>query len=102
MVLVPTITCPVCSGPLDVGEGVAACAVGHEFDDRSLLSEVEAKAARALWAAVRALEDQVATARWWADREGAATPDRVNEVAEHARTLRELLLRRADPDAAAS
>jgi hypothetical protein len=42
--------------------------VGHDFDPQDIQEATQRAAARALWMAVRALEDATSTARWIMDR----------------------------------
>jgi hypothetical protein len=59
-----TIACPVCVGPLTLRGTRATCPIGHKFKPDELQAGVEEEAARALWAAVRSLEDTASGARW--------------------------------------
>lgn len=60
-----TISCPTCAGPVQLEDtDVARCLVGHEVAMDELPRAVEAATSRALWAAVRALEDAASGARW--------------------------------------
>ena len=92
------ITCPICDGPVEVSaaEPEPACQVGHDFSDDDLPRQIDNRATHALWAAVRALDDQAATARWRTTRPDP--PRYMDEVAstakEHADLLRQLLQRR--------
>ncbi|MGA8257197.1 MAG: hypothetical protein WB767_11555, partial [Nocardioides sp.] len=58
------ISCPVCAGPVEfVGER-PRCLVGHAFTPEDLSRSLGEAASRALWSALRALEDSVASAQW--------------------------------------
>ena len=65
-------TCPECGGALaDAGEtGIAryACHVGHVFGADSLVAQHEAALERALWTALRTLEESAALRREMAAR----------------------------------
>ena len=61
------VVCPICQGALTEGQlgGVASfrCHVGHAFSPAALLAEQAESLERALWAAVRALEESARMAR---------------------------------------
>lgn len=96
--------CPDCSGTLwEVDEGGMLrfrCRVGHAYSAESLLSAKADSTEAALWAAVRALEEDAALARRLAQRsrqrEHPSTALRYDRQAEsssaHAAALRDLLL----------
>jgi hypothetical protein len=63
-----TIACPVCAGPVELSGDHLRCLVGHDFEPEVLQEAAQKAAARALWMAVRALEDATSTARWIMDR----------------------------------
>ena len=91
-----TIPCPICAGPLELSASPPTCQVGHAVSDDDLPHQLSVRATRALWAAVRALEDQAATARW---RAGQPDPpaymnDAATTAAEQAALVRQLLQRR--------
>jgi uncharacterized protein YbaR (Trm112 family) len=91
-----TIACPVCVGPLTLRGTRATCPIGHKFKPDELQAGVEEEAARALWAAVRSLEDTASGARW-----RATLPDppphletTIARATHHALLLRDLIARR--------
>lgn len=92
-----TIACPTCAGPVELdGTATARCLIGHEVEPDELPVAVEAATSRALWAAVRSLEDAASGGRW---RQSLPEPPsylaRLIEDAERdAVVLRELLNRR--------
>lgn len=94
-----TISCPLCAGPVELQDGTAVCAVGHAYAADTITDEVAEQAERALWAAVRALEDQASTVRWrQANGETAAHLGRsLEQVDGQAALLRKLLAQR-EPD----
>jgi two-component system chemotaxis response regulator CheB len=61
------ITCPECGGLLSTDAGAAAlsfrCHVGHAYSPRSLMAEHSGLVERAMWTAVRSLEDRAALLR---------------------------------------
>lgn len=59
-----SIACPICAGPVDLVGDAPECLVGHDFKATDLSAEIERAASRALWSAVRALEDSASGARW--------------------------------------
>jgi two-component system, chemotaxis family, protein-glutamate methylesterase/glutaminase len=93
--------CPDCGGVLwEVDEDGFRfrCRVGHAYTARSLLAAENAGLEDALWAALRALEEQESLSRRMLERGwGSATArgrheERVEELAERANTLRQFLL----------
>ena len=99
------ISCPVCAGPVTVADaGDASCEVGHSFAPGELEARLGERASHALWAALRALEDQVSIARWRQQQHDApahvAAGARLAE--EQARLLRRLLEGRDDEGAGAA
>jgi two-component system chemotaxis response regulator CheB len=56
------LTCPECSGPLYVANGERTetfdCLVGHRWSPQSLIEEQGAAVERALWLAIRSLEER--------------------------------------------
>ena len=91
------IACPTCGGPVDLdGVATATCLIGHEVAADELPAVIEAATSRALWAAVRALEDAASGARW---RQSLPEPPQwlpelEVEAERDAVLLRELLDRR--------
>ncbi|HEX5562635.1 MAG TPA: hypothetical protein VFX52_13410 [Nocardioidaceae bacterium] len=59
-----TIACPICAGPVELTGTKPACLIGHDFEPDGLQVDVDDAASRALWSAVRALEDSASGARW--------------------------------------
>jgi two-component system chemotaxis response regulator CheB len=68
-------TCPECHGSLwEAGEGAVRkfrCRTGHEFTAESLMLDQSAHVERALWAALRALEENAAMLRRMSNRSDA-------------------------------
>ncbi len=110
------LSCPECGGPLSsVGEDSIdryRCQVGHAFTAVSLLADQSEAVERALWAAVRILDERVALLKKLATdsrrrghtRSVAGYEDRAGEAGDHARTIRRLLTKRrdeSDPEAQA-
>lgn len=58
------ISCPVCAGPVDLAGAKPNCLIGHDFEPGELSDQLGQEASRALWSAVRALEDSASSARW--------------------------------------
>ena len=92
-----TIACPTCAGPVELDEtATARCLIGHEFAPDELAAAVDAATSRALWAAVRALEDNASGARWrrsLGESHEWLSP-LIVDTERHAAVLRELLDRR--------
>ena len=90
---VTMISCPVCAGPVELVGEKPGCLIGHDFDADELGSQLGEEAARALWSAVRALEDAASGARWRASQ--PAPPfyleAQIEQVEREARLLRDLL-----------
>jgi two-component system, chemotaxis family, protein-glutamate methylesterase/glutaminase len=95
--------CPECGGVLweigDNGDSRYRCRVGHAYTSRALLAAENAQLEDALWAALRALEEQETLSRRLLDRRwggGTATQERVRARAEEAHrrasVLREFLM----------
>jgi two-component system chemotaxis response regulator CheB len=97
--------CPECGGVLwelsENGDLRFRCRTGHAYSPRTLLAAEDAQLEDALWAALRALEEQEALARRLLDRRWAGgvsrTRDRLEQRTADARRradiLREFLLR---------
>ena len=97
--------CPLCHGTLTTkaleGFTVFRCHVGHAFTSASLLDEQTQEVERALWAAVRALEEGSTVARRVAEHSHGVLKDRMDERAasqrRQAELIRGLLLQPFDP-----
>jgi two-component system, chemotaxis family, protein-glutamate methylesterase/glutaminase len=95
------LACPECGGPLlerDEGRLVRfACRVGHVFSPDSLIAEHGKKLERALWSALRSLEERADLYRRMSRRakHGSAVQRRFDERAdaadEHAGALRDAI-----------
>jgi len=107
---VPSVyACPECHGVLwELQEGRVLryrCRVGHAYTADSLFADHNETLEDALWAALRALEENVSMARRLADHarkhDFEATAQRFDKRAEenaiHAESLREVLLTRQTP-----
>jgi two-component system, chemotaxis family, protein-glutamate methylesterase/glutaminase len=94
------VTCPLCNGSLTethVGSSESfACHVGHRFSLRSLYAEQADQVESAIWAAIRALEESVSLAQRLAGKSSgdlrARFSERERAMAQHAQTLREVVL----------
>lgn len=94
------IVCPICSGVLTEAQpGVFQhfrCHVGHAFTLRSLVREQSEEMERALWAAVRTLEESAALARRVSLQESGDLKQRLTEKAnahaQQADYIRHMLL----------
>jgi two-component system chemotaxis response regulator CheB len=94
------IVCPLCDGALTVsqldGLEVFRCHVGHAFSLDRLGTEQHAATERALWAAVRALEDSAASYLRLASRGDQPSRERFQASAEqqaaNAEVIRRILL----------
>ncbi len=96
-------TCPECNGGLwELKEGALVryrCRVGHAYSSDSLISSYSSSVEAALWAALRALEENASFAQRLANRAEAQnnrlSTQRLTEqsarAAEHANTLRGIL-----------
>jgi two-component system chemotaxis response regulator CheB len=104
------IVCPICQGALTEAHAGAfehfRCHVGHAFSMESLVREQSESLERALWAAVRALEESSGLSRRLALRERGVLSQRFSEKAqtqnEQAELIRQILLQGAlltPPDA---
>jgi len=106
--LVP-IMCPECGGPLSlVGankNGHYRCFTGHAFSVHSLLSDQGARVERALWAAMRSMEERgntllalaVDSRKKGRDRAADALELDATQMRDHAHTLRQILLEQRKP-----
>jgi two-component system chemotaxis response regulator CheB len=92
-----TIACPECGGPIwKVGDGGTAmyrCSIGHALSARKLLEEQADEVERALWVAVRTLDERAtmlsSIARHAEER--ARSSDRERDAASEAKAQAELL-----------
>jgi two-component system chemotaxis response regulator CheB len=96
-------SCPECSGTLweveDAGILRFRCRVGHSYSPDSMLAAQTDSVDRALWAALRALEERAALTRRLADRArhrrhtgvAVAFEQRADAAAEHATVVRNML-----------
>jgi two-component system, chemotaxis family, protein-glutamate methylesterase/glutaminase len=101
-----SLSCPDCGGPLrQISERPAffRCKVGHGFSEDSLLNTQSEEIERALWMAVRTLEERGSMLAKLAEDErftghhaGREFRERAEESKMHAARLRELLLRGFD------
>jgi len=99
----PTLTCPACDGPLsELGESAVAkfrCEIGHAYNADSLLVEQSRMVERALWIALRTLQERAVLLRRMAfEAQGrghrstaGSFDDRRRELEEHLHTLREAI-----------
>lgn len=97
------LICPECSGPLwEVRQGKHVhfrCLVGHHFSPQSFLEEETEALERALWLAVKTLEERSVVLQRLAERAGqqeyTLSADqftaRARESEEHADTIRKML-----------
>ena len=97
---VTTISCPMCAGPVHLVEGQPRCPLSHAFDRDELPFRVREEATRALWSAVRGLEDTANAARW---RQAQPLPppnlqDVVDKATREVAVLRDVLQRWKDQD----
>lgn len=99
----PSLTCPACDGPLsELGEPGAAsfrCEMGHAYNPDSLLVEQAQMVERALWVALRTLQERsilLTRMAGEAQRRGypstaAGYDDRREEIDEHVRAIRQAI-----------
>lgn len=62
------VKCPFCVLPLALRDDEAVCANGHVYDAEGLSLATDIAAARSLWLAVNAMEDDAAGLAWRAQR----------------------------------
>ncbi len=98
------ITCPDCSGALwEIHEGSSVryrCRVGHAYSEEAIAVAQEASVERAMWTALRAVEERVALLEKLADQaerrgqSGVAGVfrERANAVGQDAETIHTLIL----------
>ena len=96
-------SCPSCGGPLwQIGNKNSLryrCHVGHAFSDRTLIEEQSEATEKALWIALRTLEERSRLLKNMSDRyakNGATSlakihQERAQEAAEHAISIRNLI-----------
>ena len=96
-------TCPDCNGTLwELEDGDVLqyrCRVGHTYSPGTMLDAEAEVVERALWAAVRTLEESAAVSRRIAQKSVVLREQlsrQAVEREEHARVIRELLLQRTD------
>jgi len=93
------VVCPICQGSLTEGQlsGLTTfrCHVGHAFSPAALLAEQAESLERALWAAVRALEESGRMAKRMAGGEtgiGVRLEEKARTQLNHADVVRRMLL----------
>lgn len=103
------LTCPACSGPLvkvdDPSIDRYRCYVGHAFSAHALLADQQDRVERALWAAMRSLEERGNTLLTLARSSHASGHPRgamplereAAQLQTHAQTLRAILLAHRAP-----
>ncbi len=91
-------TCPDCNGTLwELQDGELLryrCRVGHAYSAESMIEAENESVERALWAAVRTLEETAQLSRRIARRTGTLREELIRKAAEreeHARVIRGLL-----------
>jgi two-component system chemotaxis response regulator CheB len=92
-------TCPDCNGTLwELEDGELLryrCRVGHAYSAESMIEAENESLERALWSAVRSLEESAALSRRIAQKTGMLREElthKADEREEHARVLRALLV----------
>lgn len=107
------LTCPECSGPLvklsDTSLDRYRCFTGHAFSALALLADQEDRIERALWAAVRSLEERgntlLALVRSHHEapqrKTGGPLEREAAQLQSHAQTLRAILLAQRSPESGA-
>jgi two-component system chemotaxis response regulator CheB len=105
--VVSVFSCPECHGTLwEADEGGILrfrCRVGHVYSPESMVAAQTDSVDRALWAALRSLEERAALTKKLAERARArqhswvsrAFDERARAAEEHAGVVRQLLLNRA-------
>lgn len=94
------LVCPLCEGSLGESQVGAfhhyRCHVGHAFSLQSLIREQNESVERALWAAVRALDDSASLTQRVAAKETGELRQRLEEkgrtLRDQAKIIREILL----------
>ncbi len=106
---VSVFSCPECNGTLwetdDEGILRFRCRVGHVYSQDSMLAAQTDSVDRALWAALRSLEERAALTRRMANRARArrqgfvahAFSERARVAQDHANVVRDLLRNRSAP-----
>ena len=104
-------TCPECHGTLwEIVDGDLVryrCRVGHSYSTDSMVAEQAQSTERALWAALRSLEEKAALSRRLAEsardrnhsRMAKKFAARAADAEQHAETIRQLLLAGKDEEA---
>ena len=108
---VPSVyACPDCHGTLwEIDEGNMRryrCRVGHAYTEESLLAAHSESLERALWAALRALEENASLSRRTAERArstgmgmtASRFDERAHEMQQHAESIRRVLLNSLSAD----
>lgn len=103
------LSCPECGGPVwEIREGDGSryrCRVGHAFTAAAMVTEQDVALERALWVALRTLEDRGRTLNRLAEQEtsrgrertASAYGQRAKEARTDAERVRAVLLRTAKP-----
>jgi hypothetical protein len=101
---VNAISCPLCAGPVVLVEGEPRCPLAHVFDHDELPVRVRDEATRALWSAVRAIEDTASTARWRLTQPDPPSylQGEIDKAMREGEVLRDVLRRWKDEDDAAA
>ncbi|HEX8790617.1 MAG TPA: chemotaxis protein CheB [Polyangiaceae bacterium] len=90
------LVCPTCQGVLTEAQAGAVqqfrCHVGHTFSMESLLKEQSEELERALWAAVRALEESAAISRRMGATAGGRFEEKARTQRDEAEIIRHILL----------
>ena len=94
------LACPLCQGALTEVHSKTfkqfRCHVGHTFSAASLVREQDEELERALWAAVRALEESASISRQLGASErgelGRRFAEKATTLSEHAELIRQVLL----------
>jgi hypothetical protein len=87
------VSCPICAGPVELTGERPACLIGHDFDADDVQRRLGEQAHRALWSAIRALEDSASGARWRLTLPDAPAhlPALVESATREATLLRDLM-----------
>lgn len=82
--------CPLCLGPTEMTKDGCTCEEGHSLDEEQAVRAFQDRVDRALWAAIRALEDHAAFGKY-RERLGQPIPADTRHAEEHAEVLRDLM-----------